>query len=210
MHKAVRLALGAVMTVASLSSSAHACTRVDVSGAQATINPSRIDQSLLDATIAVEVNYQRCRKGLSELSGAAELRRTAEQHAGWMAANSTLSHKSNRPGRSTVKARILASGLKIRRGSENIARVALYQVEGAGGYKIVDADRCAFATPSGTPIGRHSYSSLARYTVTLWMASASHRVNILEGKYKIAATAAAVDPGGRSCGSLYIAQNFAG
>ncbi len=210
MQKALRLALGAVMTVASLSTSASACTRGAVSGANAAIDPARLNQPLLDAAIAVEVNYQRCRKGLSPLADAPALRNAALGHAKWMARNSTLSHKSTRPGRATVKARILASGLKIRRGSENIARVALYQVEGSTGYRIVNASACQFASPAGKRIGRHSYASLARYTVTLWMNSPSHRVNILGRKYNMAATAVAHDPRGRACGSLFITQNFAG
>ena len=210
MQFAIRLALGAMMTVVSLSSSAIGCTRGDVSGANRVIDPARINQPLLDAAVAVEVNYQRCRKGLPRLAGAAKLRDTALGHARWMAKHSTLSHNSTRPGRATVKARILASGLKVRRGSENIARVALYKVEGERGYKIADAARCVFTTRSGAPIGRHSYGSLSRYIVSLWMDSPSHRVNILERKYKMAASAIAVDPRGRACGSVYIAQNFAG
>ncbi|MCO6384084.1 CAP domain-containing protein [Oceanicola sp. 502str15] len=210
MQKAIRLALGAMMTVASLSTAANACTRAAVPGAEATINPARLDQPLLDAAIASEVNHQRCRNGLSALSGAPALRAPALDHARWMAASGTLSHHSTRPGRATVKARILSSGLRIRRGSENIARVALYKVEGRTGYRIVDAAACAFATPAGQPIGRHSYASVARYTVGLWMNSPDHRVNILGRKYKIAASAVALDPKGRACGSLFIAQNFAG
>ncbi|QDC08069.1 CAP domain-containing protein [Oceanicola sp. D3] len=210
MHKAFRLAFGAMMTVASLSTTASGCIRGDVAGAENPINPARLDQPLLDAVIAVEVNYQRCQKGLPRLAGAAPLRDTAFGHANWMASKSTLSHKSTRPGRATVKARILASGLKVRRGSENIARVALYKVEGQRGYKISNAAQCKFTTPDGTPIGRHSYGSLARYTVALWMDSPDHRVNILARKYKMAASAIALDPRGKACGSLYIAQNFAG
>ncbi|SIO20961.1 CAP domain-containing protein [Vannielia litorea] len=210
MQKALRLALGAMIAVASLSTHAGACTRDTVPGAEATIDPARLNQPLLDAAIAAEVNYQRCRHGLTALSGAPALRDTALGHAEWMASTGTLSHTSSRPGRATVKARILASGLRVRRGSENIARVALYKVEGRTGYRIADAAACAFTTPAGQPIGRHSYGSVAGYTVGLWMASPDHRVNILAGKYRMAATAMAVDPTGRACGSLFIAQNFAG
>ncbi len=210
MQKAFRLALGAMMTVASLATTASGCTRGEVAGADAPINPAQINQPLLDAAIAVEVNYQRCRAGLPRLAGAVELRDTALGHARWMAATGTLSHQSTRPGRATVKARILASGLKVRRGSENIARVALYRVEGPSGYRILSAASCQFATPAGARIGRHSYGSLARYAVALWMDSPDHRVNILGRKYSVAATAIAHDPRGRACGSIYIAQNFAG
>ncbi|MDF1872314.1 CAP domain-containing protein [Vannielia sp.] len=211
MHKALPLAAAAIAILIVLSpAAASACTRAPVAGAQATLQPGQINQTLLDASIASEVNFQRCRLGLRPLGKAPALQRTASEHASWMARKAKLSHKSTRPGRATVKARILSSGLKVRRGSENIAKVALYKVEEAGGYRIVNASACQFASRSGAPIPRHTYGSLSRYVVGLWMKSPHHRVNIVDRKVSIAGTAAAIDPRGRNCGSIYLAQNFAG
>ena len=102
-----------------------------------------------------------------------------------------------------------SSGVRFRAGSENIGLVHRFQIDGQR-FRIRDASTCAFATGSGTPIGTHSYASLARHAVNLWMASSGHRRNILDRKVTMVGSAAAVDTSAPYCGQVYLSQNFAG
>ena len=189
---------------------AEACARSSVAGATAAVRPGqRIDQSLADAAIRAEVNFHRCRAGLSPLKEAAGLRRVASRHALWMAKARSLSHKSSTPGQSTTLARIKSSGLKIRAGSENIGHLGSYQF-GGGAFRITNASTCGFANSGGAPIPPHSYATLARSIVQLWMDSPAHRRNILDRKVTRVGSGVGFDPRAPHCGNFYVAQDFAG
>ena len=55
----------------------------------------------------------------------------------------------------------------------------------------------------------HSYASLARRAVAVWMASPGHRRNILDPALRRVAGAAAIQPGPH-CGRVWLTQTFAG
>ena len=209
MPRSPRIAILAAVFLLGLAGAATGCSRATVPGSARPLGPT-IDQPLLNAAITAEVNHQRCRHGLGALGSATALQGAARAHADWMAGASTLSHKSTYPGRSTVRARILATGLKVRRGSENIARVPLFPLDLIDDHLMPDAATCHIVSRDGTPLPPHSYASLAREAVALWMASPRHRARILDRDVTVLASAGAVDTRGGLCGTLYLAQKFAG
>lgn len=203
------IALGLFSIFGSVAA-ATACDRPTVSGGQTIVEPSgKFNQRVFDEAIRAEVNYFRCKSGLRPLAAAPRLGRVAENHAKWMAKTATVSHNSTVSGQSTVKARIIASGIPIRAGSENIGMVHRFQIEGSS-FKIRNGTACDFATHAGQPIAAHSYSSLARQMVGYWMGSSGHRRNILDPKVSMVATRAGFQPNAPYCGQFYISQDFAG
>lgn len=203
--------IGAILfAIAAMTGAAEACTHGNVVGGDALIRPeSSFDQKVFDRAILAEVNYHRCRAGLSALKTQPALARVAQTHAKWMARTQTVSHHSTIGGQATVKARIVATGIKIRAGSENIGMVHRYQIDNTS-FLIKNGQACAFTTHAGQPIPAHTYGSLARTMVTLWMASSGHRRNILDPKVTMVATAAGFSPGTPYCGQFFVSQDFAG
>ncbi|MDP1670019.1 CAP domain-containing protein [Phaeovulum sp.] len=200
----------AVFAAIALPQIAGACSLARVSGADVVVPASgRINEALIDAAIRAEVNYQRCRAGLSELAAAPGLAEAASTHAKWMARAQTMSHESKVPGQSSVLARLQSSGIDFRAGSENIGKIARYGIDGIH-FRIRDAGACAFATQDGTAIGAHSYQSLARHIVTLWVNSPKHRTNMLDPKVRMVGSGAGYDPSAPYCGAFYVSQNYAG
>lgn len=200
----------AAMAMLCAAPASAACSRAFPAGADAVVEPGRkIDKARIDAAIRAEVNYHRCKAGLSPLKPADGLRRVAVTHAGWMAKARDLSHRSTVAGQATPLARLKASGLRFHAGAENIGYLARYQIDGAP-FRIRDASACAFASQSGRPIAPHSYATLARMIVTLWMQSPAHRRNILDTKVSQVGSAIAFDAAAPNCGRYYVAQSFAG
>ncbi|WP_176473779.1 CAP domain-containing protein [Actibacterium ureilyticum] len=181
--------------------------RVPDGAAQATVPARDIDQSLIDATVRAEVNYQRCLNGISPLDPAEGLRRAALGHSRWMADSAKLSHRSTRPGRSTIWQRVRSAGLAFRAAAENIAVVHRYRVDGRK-IRVLDRAECKFAAGAGDIVAPHSYDSLARQAVRLWMRSPSHRRNILNKHAGLTGTAVGFSGDPRFCGKFWLTQNF--
>lgn len=204
-----RLFAALVATVL-MTGAADACSRAQVRGADSVVQAgSKINQSLIDAAIRTEVNYHRCKAGLPGVSDASGLRKVAASHARWMAKRRSLSHKSSVPGQSTAMARLKASGLRVRAGAENIGLVSRFRIDGQR-FRIADASSCRFSTSSGQAIAPHSYTSLARHIVSLWMASKGHRRNILDRRMTRLGSGVGFDPRASNCGKFYVSQTFAG
>lgn len=199
-----------LFSVFGLAAPTLACDRPTVAGGQTIVEPSgKFNQRIFDAAIRAEVNYYRCKSGLKPLAAAPRLSRVAETHAKWMARATTVSHNSTVAGQSTVKTRIIASGIPIRAGSENIGMVHRFQIDGSS-FRIRNSGACDFATASGQQIAPHSYTSLARHMVGLWMGSSGHRRNILDPKVSMVATGAGFQPNTPYCGQFFVSQDFAG
>lgn len=200
-----------VMLLLSLPTFAEACSRNVSKKATETVVPAgRIDQSLLDDAIRVEVNYHRCRAGLSTVGDAGNgMNREARKHSQWMAKTQQLTHRSTVPGAATLKQRVKKAGVKFKTGSENIGMVHRYQIDNRR-FKILSASSCQFATYQGQSLPAHSYASLARHAVDLWMASPGHRKNILDSRVRKVSTAVAFDPNAQYCGRFWLTQNFIG
>jgi uncharacterized protein YkwD len=211
----MRTKLAVILTGAALlfalPSVADACTRsVSKAAAQTIVPSSRINQKLLSDSVQAEVNYHRCRAGLSPVANAgAPLAKEARAHSRWMAKKQQLTHRSTVPGRASLKQRIKASGVSFRTGSENIGMVHRYQIDNRQ-FRIVNAGKCQFASYEGKSLPAHSYASLARHIVDLWMNSPSHRRNILDRQAKKVSTAVAFDPNAQYCGRYWLTQNFIG
>ncbi len=202
------MALTAVVLSAGI---ADACSRSVPAEAAVTLVPAkRIDQALLSKAIRVEVNYHRCRAGLRPLSDAGNgLAKQARTHSSWMAKTGQLTHRSTVAGSATLAQRIKKSGVRYRTGSENIGMVHRYQIDNRR-FRIVDAGSCTFAAGDGQTLPAHSYASLARHAVTLWMNSPGHRKNILDNKVTSMTAAVAFDPKAQYCGRFWLTQNFIG
>lgn len=199
------------MIIAVTAGMAGACVRDVPEKAHKVIEPAqRINQDLFDMAVRAEVNFHRCRAGLPKLQDAGDaLAREARTHSTWMARQQTLSHTNSIPGKRSLSDRVQASGVRFRIGSENVGMVQRYQL-GNQRFRIVDSATCTFAATNGQRLPPHSYASLARHAVTLWMNSPNHRVNILDRRATRLATAIAFDPKSQFCGSFYVTQNFVG
>lgn len=207
MKKALRGIWSAALVTLLAGAGAQACSVATVAGADSLIRPEKINQKLIDATIRAEVNYHRCKRGLRQLSGSNGLAKVAATHAKWMARTRSVSHKSGVAGQGTLKARMSTSGVRFKAAAENIGMVHRFALEGAP-FKI--AGNCQFATYGGQPIGAHSYASLARQAVTLWVNSKGHRENILNRRVKLTGAGAGFAANAPYCGQFFLAQDFAG
>ncbi|MCX7889670.1 MAG: CAP domain-containing protein [Rhodobacteraceae bacterium] len=187
---------------------AQACGRPMPAGADALIQPGKaINAALLDAAVLSEVNYYRCRSGLSRLAPSASLRRVAETHAKWMARTMNVSHRSTVGGQSTLRARLSTSGVKFKTGAENIGMVHRFRIDGMS-FRI--NGQCSFSTYGGQPIPAHTYASLARTMVEYWYNSPGHRANMMNRSVKVMGSGAALNTSAPYCGQFYMSQNFAG
>lgn len=204
-------ALILALAVSTLPAAADTCTRtVSKQAAQTIVPASQINQKLLDSAIRAEVNFHRCRAGLSKVGNAGTgLARQAEKHSLWMAKRQQLTHKSTVPGASTLRQRVKAAGVSFRTGSENIGMVHRYKIDNRR-FKILSSSQCKFATYQGEALPAHSYASLARHVVELWMDSPSHRKNILDRRVNKVSSAVAFDPNAQYCGRFWLTQNFIG
>lgn len=202
--------IAALFVAPSPAEAAKSCPRPTISGGNSPVDPGRIDQRKLNAAILAEVNYLRCRKGLPQLAAQSGLRSVAEGHSKWMARAGRLTHNSNRSGQQTPQQRVVSTGIKLRMGSENIAKVSLYRLDEVGRFRIVDRSSCQFTTANGERISRHTYASLARYVAGLWYQSSGHRKNMMDGRAKLVGSGAGFDARAGNCGHIYVTQAFAG
>ncbi len=209
--RVVGLAATAFILSVSLAAASDRCARAPLPRAASQIVPTaRFDQHLFSQAILVEVNYYRCRAGLAPVRLAGGLIEVASRHADWMARTRRLSHTSTLSGLATVRARVLASGLPVRRGSENIGYLPRFQFDGNRRIRVRDRAHCVFTTTRGRRIEPHTYASLAADIVDKWMRSAGHRRNLLDAHVNAVGAALGYDNRGTTCGQFYMAQNFAG
>ena len=206
------LSLAATLILFSMSpATAQACSRAALPAAASQIVPTtRADQAVFSKAILVEVNYYRCKAGVKPLRLAGGLTKVAGTHANWMAAKRSLTHRSTVRGQSSVQERVLASGLPVRRGSENIGFLPRYQFNTSKKIYVRNKSRCEFTTTSGKRITPHTYASLARSIVGMWMKSPAHRKNVLDRNVNSVGAALGFDERGTQCGQFFMAQNFAG
>lgn len=210
LRKILPLVLTACLTIVVTPNSAHAkCAVQRVSGEEKIISSKRLNQAKLDAAILAQVNFYRCKHGLAKLAPASGLRRQASKHSVWMARSGKLSHKASGGSSRTLSKRLKSSGLKYKTGAENIGVMRLYNIDGRR-FMIRSSGKCVFTTPSGKPIGRHSYRSLAQLAVREWMESPGHRKNILRRNLRHTGAGAGIRPNSRHCGAVFLTQIFSG
>lgn len=163
----------------------------------------------MSKAILTEVNYVRCRKGLPSLSLApGKLTRVAEGHSAWMAATGQMSHQGGtRTGR-TLTDRVRRAGLSPDTYAENLAYLPRYRFGGSR-FRVSDRSTCTFESLDGRAISAHSYQSLARTVVDMWMDSPGHRRNLLSPTQREMVAAARLSPDDY-CGRFYVTQIFTG
>lgn len=194
-----------------ITSSASACSIAGLPGnSSRAISTQNLDQSLFNKAVLVQVNYERCKAGLMPLTLAGGLMQVANTHANWMAQRQTLSHRSTVRGQETVQDRVLSSGVRARRGSENIGNTPRFQFSGSRRILVKNMKSCEFTTPGGRQIPPHSYATLASQIVDMWMGSAGHRRNVLDSNAKSIGSAVRFDSKASHCGQYFLSQNFAG
>ncbi|MEL6642841.1 MAG: CAP domain-containing protein [Pseudomonadota bacterium] len=203
----MRLALATVLLWALLGGVAQACTRVAASNAA--IDPGRIDQARLSQAILGEVNFVRCQAGRRAVTAApGTLIQSATAHSVWMAQAGTLSHQGRGASGRGLADRVRSAGLRVRTAGENIAQLPRYTF-GSQRFRVIDRGACVFQTRAGRQIPPHSYQSLARQVVALWMASPGHRRNVLDPDVSAMGAGAAFSQS-NTCGDYWVTQIFVG
>lgn len=189
------------------ASPALACTVP--TGPDSRIHKSGIDQRMLSRAILAEVNYQRCRVSLPPLSHAPEdLIRVAHGHSAWMAEAGRMSHQGGRETGRTLTDRVRRAGLRPSTYAENLAYLPRYRF-GDERFQVADRSSCHFLSLEGDVIHQHSYRSLARTVVAMWMESPGHRRNLLSRNQREMSAAASLSPDAY-CGRFYVTQIFTG
>ncbi|PQO23039.1 hypothetical protein C2I36_10065 [Rhodobacteraceae bacterium WD3A24] len=192
-----------------LTTPASACERDMPAGSGAMVRAGADhDARLLDAAVLAEANYHRCRAGLAPLRPAAGLAGVARRHSRWMARVQRMSHRSRLQGLATLRQRLDASGLSIRRGAENIALAYRFRLAGQR-LRRSEPARCVFVDTSGQRLSPHSYASLARRIAADWMNSPDHRANMLDPRLTRAGHGAALAADAPYCGQFYATQILA-
>lgn len=202
--------LAAVSVVS--ATGAEACSRSVSAKATKTVVPNlKIDQKLLSAAVRAETNFHRCRAGLSKLKEAPKgMAKQSLIHTKWMADTHNLKHKNNIRGSKSLQQRVKSAGVrKVRAGAENIGMVHRFQIDNKH-FKIVNSSSCQFSTWEGQALPAHTYATLARHIVDLWMNSPGHRKNILNKSVNQVTTAVAFDPKSDYCGRYWLTQAFIG
>lgn len=168
-----------------------------------------IDQARLSRAILDEANLVRCRAGRAPLSPAAEtLVRVARDHSAWMAGTGRMSHTGGRETGRTLTDRVRRAGLRPRTYAENLAFLPRYRFGGTR-FRVANRAACRFLSLDGQRIGQHSYRSLARAVVAMWMQSPGHRKNLLSRDQHRMSAAASLSPEGH-CGRFYVTQILTG
>lgn len=208
----LRNAFGALFAAAlSLGAATVAlgCTQPPLQGLNTQAKPGAgFDQRLLDTAIRDQVNFERCKAGLSPLSPADGVRQVALAHSEWMAQTGQLTHNDGPTGQASVAARLSNTGIAMWSGAENIATVHVYQVDGI--EFRTGKGKCDLRDASGRVIGMQSYASLAAEVVGNWMTSPGHRRNILDPSLRYVGAAAAFAEEEPVCGKYYVTQDFVG
>ncbi len=196
---ALFLGLGAVPALA--------CTKPQ--GPDALIRQSAINQDLLERAILAEVNYYRCKANRHALVLAPDkLNKVAHGHSNWMAGTGKMSHTGGKSTGRTLSDRVRRSGLSARTYAENLAFLPRYRFGGKP-FRVKDRQGCRFQLADGREVGPHTYRSLARSVVKMWMESPGHRRNLLSRDQKQMSAAATIAPD-KYCGRLYVTQMFLG
>lgn len=199
----LRIALLAIVA----AGPALACTQP--SGPDARISRTHIDQEMLQRAILAEVNYVRCTHGRRPLALETEsLTRVALGHSAWMAGAGMMSHTGGKQTGRTLTDRVHRAGLRPRTYAENLAFLPRYRFGGSK-FKVADRAACSFLSLDGQPIGQHTYRSLARRVVQMWMESPGHRRNLLDPSQRRMSAAASLSAEGY-CGRFYVTQIFTG
>ena len=201
-------ALGLLWTTAASASQGSCSSQLSRTANSRTVSADALDQSLFNDAVLHYVNVERCIRGLSPLRSDGSLIRATRQHSAHMASNAYISHNSKQTGYSGLKDRLSRARVRYNVAGENIAKsfVFAFDRRSVSG----DASSCKFRFSSnGRNVPRHTYDSLAKNLVLLWMESPTHRSNILHNSFHRAGATIGIESDPKFCGTSYVAQNFA-
>lgn len=166
-----------------------------------------IDQELFNTAVLFYVNVERCNQGLVNLQPDARLMRAALQHSSHMSTNVYVSHKSRQVGFRNLQDRLAKANVKYGVAGENVAQSFLYAFNKQNVSS--NQENCSFNfVNNGSRVPRHTYDTLAKDLVALWMASPIHRNNILHRSYRRAGATFGINSAQGFCGTIYAVQNF--
>lgn len=208
----MRIRLSVILTILFLVPSlAMSCSLTRVKGANTAINPNKINDGVLAASILAYTNQARCKAGRSALKSDKALIKMAQVHSKWMAGAQKMSHKSTVRGWKTLGDRLKKARAKFRvTAAENIGTTSYLAFPRGVQFKIVNAAKCQYKYNNGKPIPAHTYDSLAKEIVGLWMASPKHKANIMIKQVDRHGATVRYDPKAQQCGKFYATQVFAG
>lgn len=201
-------AFGLLWTTAASASQGNCGAELSRAANNRAVTAESLDQGLFNIAILYYVNIERCNRGLTQLRSDNTLIRATRQHSSHMASNAYVSHKSQQSGYRDLQDRLAKAQVRYRIAGENVAKsfVFAFDRRSVG----VGNSECQFNFASnGRPVPRHTYDSLAKDLVALWMASPTHRSNILHRDFRRAGATFDIDSGSDFCGTIYAAQNFA-
>lgn len=193
---------------ASATASQYNCTpQLSSSASDREVRQNGIDQELFNTAVLFYVNVERCNQRLATLQPDARLMQATFQHSSHMAANAYVSHKSRQAGFRDLQDRLAKANAEYRVAGENIVQSFVY----AFNKQSVSSnpENCSFNfVRNGSRVPRHTYDTLAKDLVSLWMASPTHRSNILHRNYRRAGATFGINSTQGFCGTIYAVQNF--
>lgn len=198
-------------TTASMAGASGSCAETPVGGAyDRTVDLAAPDGALASEALRLEINAERCRRGLVPLGASAAAAMAAGEHARTMARLGFTGHDSPVKGQETFPRRLVAANARFRLAGENVARTPLFAT-GSQSYAVVDRQKCVFTRGvGGVPIPQQSYRTLADRLVQMWMDSPPHRENMLKPEFRNVGAGIAVAPGDSGCGDVSAAAVFLG
>mgnify|MGYP000291788570 CR=1 FL=1 len=199
-------ALGAIWTTAASALPGSCNTQLSSSANSRTVSADSLDQSLFNDAVLYYVNVERCNRGLVPLSSDNNLIRATRQHSADMARNAYISHNSKQAGYRSLQDRLSKARVSYRVAGENVAKSFVFAFNRKN---IGTSAKCQFRfSNTGGIVPRHTYDSLAKDLVVLWMESPTHRSNILYRDYRRAGATIGINNDPSFCGTVYVAQNF--
>ena len=200
-------ALGTFWTTAASAAQGSCITRLSASASSKAVSADALDQTLFNDAVLYYVNAERCARGLAPLGSDNTLIRATSQHSTHMASNAYVSHTSKQAGYRNLQDRLSRARVRYRIAGENVAKSFVFAFNR---QNIGASARCQFRFSSnGSRVPRHTYESLAKDLVVLWMESPTHRSNILHRDFRRAGATIGVNNDSNYCGTIYVAQNFA-
>lgn len=200
-------AAGYLLPVTATASQYDCTPQLSSSASARAVRQNGIDQELFNTAVLFYVNVERCNQGLVTLRPDARFMQATFQHSSHMAANAYVSHKSRQAGFRNLQDRLAKANAKYRVAGENIVQSFVY----AFNKQSVSSnpENCSFNfVRNGSRVPRHTYDTLAKDLVSLWMASPTHRSNILHRSYRRAGATFGINSNQGFCGTIYAVQNF--
>lgn len=176
------------------------------------IDFEHIDFVLLDAAVFHETNRRRMDNDLTALKFKPVLREAARIQVRGMIRMGKVSHQHPDPNKKTMRDRFDFLGIETRLLAENVAMTfGIRYQSGDEFYSRKKDGRTIFSVEAnGPPIPPHSYASFAKHLLDEWMASPSHRKNILTPGLVCLGVSSLHDRSGFGMDSFYSAQEFSG